>query len=486
MKMVNKYIKLFIFFNLEFCCAFCVYKNLHNGHKIIEIDDEETLKKENITIESFIKELNYLTEKTINLKVKIEEEISKINKLYEEIDNKVTQSYVDNHEKLKKEENDLKEKLQIEVTKIKEKLEKFLTESNEQIRISERINKGVRNLEKSEKNIFKNLTYISKINKTKKDMKNLFQELMRNLKISFNIEKNIINYEEYYFNGIPSPKDIEIRNINSNCFNLNWKIDNININNIDNKQIKFIVEIRKDKKNKNFIKIYEGSNNYCKVDKLKRNTDYEFRICSFYNDLVGSWTKLYKIKTKNSDSNDIDSIILNNLEKKNEYIKILKEWTGFKEMVLLYRGTRDGANAESFHSKCDDQGPTIVLCKNNKEYIFGGYASISWKKGSGNYNSAPGSFLFTLTNVYEIQPTKFHLCKNNNHVYHNPIYGPVFGDGFDLALSNNFFIYKSCWSYFPCTYKDSLRKGKSIFKDNIDNNNIYFNLKEIEVFKINL
>ena len=53
-----------------------------------------------------------------------------------------------------------------------------------------------------EGNIIKNLTYISKINKNKKEINYLFQVLMRNLNISFNEEKSEINYEEYYFNGI--------------------------------------------------------------------------------------------------------------------------------------------------------------------------------------------------------------------------------------------------------------------------------------------
>ena len=69
------------------------------------------------------------------------------------------------HEKLIKEENDLKEKLDNEVTKVKEKLENFLSESNRIIKVNERINKGIQNLEKVEKNIIKNLTYIIKINK---------------------------------------------------------------------------------------------------------------------------------------------------------------------------------------------------------------------------------------------------------------------------------------------------------------------------------
>ena len=179
-------------------------------------------------------------------------------------------------------------------------------------------------------------------------MKNLFQDLMRNIKISFDQEKNVINYNEYYFNGIPSPKDVEIKDIYCDSFNINWKIDNIKINNVDNKQIKFIVEVRKDKKNKNFTQVYEGLNNYCKVENLKKNTDYEFRICSFYNDIIGSWTKIYKIKTKKCEYDDIDSIIFNNMEKKKEYLDKLKEWTEFKKIELLFRGTRDGANADIF------------------------------------------------------------------------------------------------------------------------------------------
>ena len=29
----------------------CYFKNLHNGHKLVELSDEEALKKENITID---------------------------------------------------------------------------------------------------------------------------------------------------------------------------------------------------------------------------------------------------------------------------------------------------------------------------------------------------------------------------------------------------------------------------------------------------
>ena len=197
---------------------------MHKGHKVLEIDDEESFKNEKISIETSVDEFNSLNEKTISLKNKIEKEIEQINNLYDKIDKEVTQSFTEKYDKLKKEENDLKEKLQIETTKVKEKLELFLSECNEQIKNNEKMNKGIKTLKNNEKNHFKSLSYISKINKTKNTLKNLFQELMRNLKISFNKDKNTIEYEEYYFNGIQPPKDIEFKDIYSDSVNICWKI----------------------------------------------------------------------------------------------------------------------------------------------------------------------------------------------------------------------------------------------------------------------
>ena len=65
--------------------------------------------------------------------------------------------------------------------------------------------------------MLKILTYISRINKNDKEIKKLNDTLMRNIKISFEEEKeNKVKYEEYFFNGIPSPKDIEFKDIDSN------------------------------------------------------------------------------------------------------------------------------------------------------------------------------------------------------------------------------------------------------------------------------
>ena len=126
---------------------------------------------------------------------------------------------------------------------------------------------------------------------------------MKNLKISLIEEKSTIKYEEYYFNGIQIPKEIEFKEIGSNSFKVSWKIDEINILNIDKKEIKYRLEIRKENSNGEFCQLYEGNeNNYLVNNKIEKNTNYEIRICSFYKDIISNWTNIHKIKTKNFDS----------------------------------------------------------------------------------------------------------------------------------------------------------------------------------------
>ena len=106
----------------------------------------------------------------------------------------------------------MKDKLQTEVTKFKSQLEDYLTVVNELIRNYEKINKGIKVLNKDDENsvinYIKNLNHISKINKNKKKMDKIIKSSMKNLKINFIEDK--IKYEEYIFNGFQEK-------INDNC-----------------------------------------------------------------------------------------------------------------------------------------------------------------------------------------------------------------------------------------------------------------------------
>ena len=283
---------------------------------------------------------------------------------------------------------------------------------------------------------------------------------------------NNLKFEDYCINEIPVPKDIEFKNIKDISFEVLWKIDDIKI---DNKNFKYIIEIRKDNQKDNFTKIYEGNNFNFLTQDLSECADCEVRICCSCDGFIGSWSTIKKVRTSNKNC----SIILEQSQKKNEFTKKLLDWTGYKSMELIYIATRDGSTSKDFHKKCDNQGPTISLYKNDKGYIFGGYASISWFD-KGDQKSAPDSFIFTLSNIYNTKPVKFHNSEPNNCVFHNIDYGPWFGNG-DIGVKEEF-LKKGGFSYFPCRYKDTLGKGKSIFTG--DSKTDRYNLIELEVFKL--
>ena len=47
---------------------------------------------------------------------------------------------------------------------------------------------------------------------------------------------------------------------------------------------------------------------------------------------------------------------------------------------LLYRASSNGWAASSFHSYCDNKGPTVTVVKSGN-YIFGGYTEKNWDGG---------------------------------------------------------------------------------------------------------
>jgi DNA repair exonuclease SbcCD ATPase subunit len=157
----------FLILNLEFCCAFCLFRNLHNEHKVFEIKGEETLNENNISIENEKNEFDLFIQESNNLKEKILKEIEEINKTYKDHNKEISASFKKKHEDLTNKEKNLKDALKNEVNKIKAKLEEYYSETNEKIKEGERLIKSFEE-EEERKNVIKTLTYISYINNKKK------------------------------------------------------------------------------------------------------------------------------------------------------------------------------------------------------------------------------------------------------------------------------------------------------------------------------
>ena len=450
---------------------------------MIEIIDDESLKKENITILSSKVNFEKNYEKINALKELIEQEINKINNSYDKVYEEVSKSFEKKHEKLIKQENEIKEELQNKVTQIKEKLENFLTESNEVIRICDKINKGIKSMEKekdNEKNMIKVLSYISKMNDNKDEANSLLVSLMKNIEMNFQEEQTNIKYEGYYFNGIQVPKNIKIKDIKFRSAKVTWDVDNININKKEINNLKYRIEIRKKIPGEKFTQIYEGSQKEFLINDLIKNTNYELRICSVYEDLISPFGDIQNFSPLNIM---IDSNILAESRRKDEFIEKISDWCGYTKFELLYRGTRDGSSSSIFHEKCDNKGPTICLYKNDKNNIFGGFASISWQRDDGTCK-AKDSFIFTLTNIFGIEPTKFTDKNSSKNVHHKPDYGPSFGEHqSDISIYDNF-LNKDSSSAFPEQYNDTTGKGRSLFTGNADSSTNSIKILEIEVVKL--
>ena len=71
-----------------------------------------------------------------------------------------------------------------------------------------------------------------------------------------------------------------------------------------------------------------------------------------------------------------ESVILTN----DEHRSVLQGWLPRQdgEWRLLFRASRDGFAAATFHTKCDDKGPTVTIVKSGNN-IFGGFTDVSWK-----------------------------------------------------------------------------------------------------------
>ena len=181
--------------------------------------------------------------------------------------------------------------------------------------------------------------------------------------------------------------------------------------------------------------------------------------------------------------------ILKNL--KNWIKKITYKKTGIEynpSLRMYFKATIDGDYA--FHEKTDKWEGYILLIKDAKNNIFGGYTSKNFRANLlldvyyGSEKVDKTAFLFNL-NKNEIYPI---INENADcHIYGDMEDGPVFGtyQNSDLAITNKFLSVKS-YSNFPKNYN---LNGKSNIKKNIlrlTNGQKKFLIKEMEVFRVNL
>ena len=169
-------------------------------------------------------------------------------------------------------------------------------------------------------------------------------------------------------------------------------------------------------------------------------------------------------------------IILNEEEEKmikNWILKKLNKENSKIELNLLYKLTRDGDSSSSFHNKCNNKGNTLTLLKTTRGYRSGGFTTQNWSS-SGGYKNDNNTFLFSLD-----YKECYFTVEGNNAIYDNSSYGPTFGSGHDLYISNNCSQNNSSYCNFP--------HGFDGVKARVLTGGYYnFKAKEIEVYQVNI
>ena len=183
---------------------------------------------------------------------------------------------------------------------------------------------------------------------------------------------------------------------------------------------------------------------------------------------------------------------LETLKKLKNWIKgIILEKTGIKyepSLRMYYKATKDGDY--SFHDKTDKWEGYILLIKDEKNNIFGGYTSKNFRSNLlldiyyGSEKVDKTAFLFNLDKD-EIYPI---IDENSQcHIYGDREEGPIFGSyqNSDLFISYKFLSVNS-YSDFPRNY--NLNGNKNIIKNKLKltNGRVKFRIKELEVFRVNL
>ena len=67
-------------------------------------------------------------------------------------------------------------------------------------------------------------------------------------------------------------------------------------------------------------------------------------------------------------------------EKLLSYLDPVIQSPDLSRFVRCWHAKTDGSLASTFHSNCDEKGPTVTIIKVNS-YIFGGYTDVSWYSG---------------------------------------------------------------------------------------------------------
>jgi hypothetical protein len=156
---------------------------------------------------------------------------------------------------------------------------------------------------------------------------------------------------------------------------------------------------------------------------------------------------------------------------------------GEKKFQLIYRASRDGGDARTFHDRCDGHANTFSLILSTNDCIFGGYTPVPWRsRDTAVPDTSLTSFIFTITNPHNLPPKIFKQKCAENAIFDHESYGPRFGGSTaDLSVFGEFWLpHNFTYSILGTAYTNDT----GIAGNKVLTGDQTFTAKEIEVFEL--
>jgi hypothetical protein len=146
-----------------------------------------------------------------------------------------------------------------------------------------------------------------------------------------------------------------------------------------------------------------------------------------------------------------------------------------KSLSLVYQASRDGFKASDFHSKVNGVQGTFIIIQTSSSFVFGGYTEADWS--GNNYKTDFNSFIYSLKNSFN-KPLKMYQT-TNNAIYASSSYGPTFGGGHDIYISDQSNINANSYSSINSYEIPSIGSSTSLLAGSYN-----FKTFEIEVYSV--
>jgi len=193
----------------------------------------------------------------------------------------------------------------------------------------------------------------------------------------------------------------------------------------------------------------ENQKLYTDLENSKKNYNELEKINTKLKEDIKKLNELVKVFEADKQNNKIDlfpgddsKIIyyMSEIQFIVDYIKAADKSFQFKNLKLLYRGSRDGDRTETCHKLCDNKQNVLIIIQSSIGCIFGGYSKIGFKvSNKAEYLVDNNCFLFS----YDFKKI-FPSIKDKPNICHISSYCGLCFTG-SLGFFDNFMSSNDNW-----------------------------------------